>query len=92
MGISGAGLVSMQVCGLETEKASNATLSIEELCLRWYQVSISPFLQRFCNVSSISGVIRGNLKPSLQCETFYSYHLTPLSPETTKPFRPYLGA
>ena len=39
MGISGSGLVSMQVCGLETEKASNATLSSDELCLRWYQVS-----------------------------------------------------
>ena len=40
LSISGSGLVSMQVCGIDEKTFSlNRTFSMDELCLRWYQLA-----------------------------------------------------
>jgi alpha-glucosidase (family GH31 glycosyl hydrolase) len=40
LSLSGSGLVSMQACGIENQKPElfNETFSMDELCLRWYQL------------------------------------------------------
>ena len=41
LGLSGSGLVSMQACGLDRNYyvLFNSTIDLDELCLRWYQLS-----------------------------------------------------